>query len=184
MMRVRTLYATCGFLVLVDAALAQTSPLYANREHRFAVIFPSQPLARDISFPARGGGNLPARQFYVEQGNDRFLVTVVHVPGGPAVDNQLVEHAAEQLRARGEVRFQFDMGYDPGVPGRQLNIFERNGRQLRASLYMWDHRLYIAEASAEPGSSAALQFEQSLTLLDAAGDELDTGQGNAPVRGP
>jgi len=45
---------------------------------------------------------------------------------------------------------------------------------------MWDRYLIIAVASAAPGSSAALQFEQSLTLLDAAGDEVNTGQDNTP----
>jgi hypothetical protein len=43
---------------------------------------------------------------------------------------------------------------------------------------MWDHRLVIAESSAPMGSSAALQFEQSIGLLDAKGEDLDTGKGN------
>jgi len=183
-MRVLALLSSAVVLLLPAAAAAQTSPLYRNTEHRFAVIFPGQPMARDIAYATRGGASVPARQFYVEQGTDRYLVTVVHFPTGPAVDDQIVEHAAEQLRQRGEVRLQFDMGYDPGVPGRQLNILERSDRQLRASIYMWDRRLYIAEASAAPGNSSALQFEQSITLLDATGNDLDTGQGNCPVRSP
>ena len=105
-------------------------------------------------------------------------MTIVHVPSGPATDEQLVEHAADELRKRGEIMFQYTYNYDPGVPGRQLNIKETNGRQLRSSMYMWDHRLVIAESSAPMGSSAGLQFEQSITLLDAKGEDLDTGQGN------
>jgi hypothetical protein len=100
------------------------------------------------------------------------------VPNGPPTDEPLVEHAAEQLRKRGEILFQYKYNYDPGVPGRQLNIRESNGRQLRSSMYMWDHRLVIAESSAPMGSSEGLQFEQSLTLIDAKGEELDTGKGN------
>jgi hypothetical protein len=38
---------------------------------------------------------------------------------------------------------------------------------------MWDHRLYIAEASGTPGSSTVLQFEQSIMLLDGDGNELN-----------
>ena len=45
-------------------------------------------------------------------------------------------------------------------------------------MYMWDHRLVIAEASAPMGSSEGLQFEQSIGLLDAKGEDLDTGKGN------
>jgi hypothetical protein len=100
-------------------------------------------------------------------------VTVVDFSAGPAVDADIVEHAAEQLRRKGEVRFQYADEYDPGIPGRQLNIFQSDGRQIRASIYMWDHRLYIAEASGTPGSSTVLQFEQSIMLLDGDGNELN-----------
>jgi hypothetical protein len=73
------------------------------------------------------------------------------------------------------VRFQAAADYDPGISGRQLDIFEANGRQLRASLYMYDRRLFIAEASAAPGDVPAIQFEQSIMLLDENGNELDRG---------
>jgi len=173
----KSLFALLSFLVFVvfsSAAAAQTSPpYYINREHRFAVIFPGQPMARDIAYATNSGTPVPARQFYVEQAGEQFLVTIVHFAAGEAIDNQAVDHAAEQLRRKGEVRFQFAEEYDPGLPGRQLNIFEPNGRQLRASVYMWDHRLYITEASAAPGSSDGLQFEQSIMLLDADGNELN-----------
>lgn len=171
------LTALLSFFVLVvfsSAAAAQTSPpYYINKEHRFAVIFPGQPMARDVAYATHSGTSVPARQFYIEQAGEQFLLTVVHFAAGATIDNQAVDHAADQLRRKGEVRFQFAEEYDPGIPGRQLNIFEPNGRQLRASIYMWDHRLYITEASAAPGSSEALQFEQSIMLLDADGNELN-----------
>ena len=59
------------------------------------------------------------------------------------------------------------------MPGRQLNICETDGRQLRASVYMYDRRLYITEASAETGDVAAIQFEQSIMLLDEDGEDVD-----------
>ncbi len=168
------LLSLLAFLVTLGAAAAQTSPpYYINPEYRFAVIFPGEPMARDISYATSSGTSVGARQFYIEQGADRFTITVVVFASGPAVDNAAVDHAAAQLRQRGEVRFQFAEEYDPGLPGRQLNIFQSDGRQLRASVYMWDHRLYITEATAIPGSSAALQFEQSIMLLDAEGNELN-----------
>jgi hypothetical protein len=95
-----------------------------------------------------------------------------------------VQHAADQLRGRGEVRFEYDDAYDPGVPGRQLNILQTDGRQLRVSTYMWDHNLYIAEAIATPGDMAALKLEQSLLLLDNDGNPVDTGSGNCPIAAP
>ncbi len=173
--------ALASFAALLSgAAFAQDDIRYRNQEHRFAVIFPGQPMQRDITYTTNSGATVPAKQFYIEQGADRFIVTVIHAANGPATDQALVEHAAERLRQRGEIKFQYKYDYDPGVPGRQLNIAEPNGRQLRVSMYMWDHRLVIAEASATAGNSAALQFEQSITLLDAMGNDLDTGQGNGP----
>ena len=117
--------------------------------------------------------SVPARQFFVEQDASRYVVTVVQFAGGRAEDRRAVEHAAEGLRRRGEVRFQAYADYDPGIPGRQLNIFETGGRQLRASIYMYDRRLYITEASAETGDLAAIQFEQSIMLLDEDGEDVD-----------
>lgn len=161
-------------LVFLGAASAQTSPpYYINREYRFAVIFPAEPMARDVAYTTSSGASIPARQFHLEQGSDQLTLTVVVFASGPAVDIAAVDHAADRLRQRGEVRFQFAEDYDPGLPGRQLNIFQSDGRQLRASVYMWDHRLYITEANAAPGSSAALQFEQSIMFLDADGNELN-----------
>lgn len=171
------LIASVALPSLLGAAFAQDLG-YLNREYRFSAIFPNEPKMRDVPFVTHRGETVQAKQFYVERPSEQYLVTVVHVPNGPPTDDPLVEDAAEQLRKRGEILFQYKFNYDPGVPGRQLNVRETNGNQLRSSMYMWDHRLIIAESSAPMGSSAGLQFEQSLVLLDATGGELDTGKGN------
>ena len=173
-------------LVLSSAAMAQAldASLYRNMEYRFAVIFPQAPMVREISYAPKDGSAVLARQFYVEQGTNHYFVTVVNLPAGPAADWYAVEHVAEQMRQRGEVRVEFDNAFDPGVPGRQLSIFQTDGRQLRASAYMWDYNRYITEAVATPGDVAALKFEQSISLLDADGDVIETGPGNCPVHRP
>jgi hypothetical protein len=177
-LRAAGLIACVALPSLLGAAFAQDSPLFSNAEHRFSVIFPSQPQTRDVPFTTHRGETLSAKQFYVERPGEHYFITIVHAPNGPGTDDALVEHAAEQLRKRGDIMFQYKFNYDPGVPGRQLNIRESNGQQLRSSMYMWDHRLIIAESSAPMGSSEGLQFEQSLTLLDEKGGELDRGKGN------
>ena len=164
---------TLSFVLAALPASAQDRPLYANREYRFAVIFPGEPMARDIAYATRTGDSIPAREFFIERDEGRYSVTVVRFASGRSVDRRTVEHAAENLRRRGEILFQAYANYDPGMPGRQLNIRETNGRQLRASVYMHDHRLYITEASATPGDLAAIQFEQSIMLLDADGTDAD-----------
>src|SRR5258705_13182626 len=102
--RVMTLLS-CGVVLFSSgAALAQTSPLYINREYRFEIIFPSEPMAKDTTHTTSSGALIPARQFFVEQNGDLFSVTVVHLPAGPEIDEKLMEDAANQLRQRGEVR--------------------------------------------------------------------------------
>jgi hypothetical protein len=71
------------------------------------------------------------------------------------------------------VRYRGEGDYDPGMPGGQLNIFEPNGRQLRASVYMAYHKLYVTEAEATLGDTNALLFEQSITLIDHVGANID-----------
>ena len=173
MLRVSAVVFAAAFVALAGPVLAQEGPLHVDRDARFAVIFPGEPMVRQITYTTRGGDSVPARQFFVEQGANRYVVTVVQFAGGRAEDRRAVEHAAEGLRRRGEVRFQAYADYDPGIPGRQLNIFETGGRQLRASVYMYDRWLYITEASAETGDLAAIQFEQSIMLLDENGEDVD-----------
>lgn len=174
--------ACAASLILCGAAVAQSEPplLYRNIENRFGVIFPAPPMMRDVTFVTKEGTARPARQFFLEQGNARYSVILVKLPEAAPVDKSFVDHAAEQIARKGMVRFRFSNCYDPGIPGAQLNLAESNGNQLRASVYMWDRQLYITEVSAPEGSGAALQFEQSITILDPMGEDLNTGQGSPP----
>ena len=172
----------CWAAAFPAAAQQLDVQLYRDHDYGFAAIFPERPMARDVAYATREGASVQARQFYVENGATHYLVTVMTLPDGPAIDFDAVEFAAENIRRMGEVRLEFDMAYDPGIPGRQLVILTPEGMQTRSSIYMWDHNLYVAEALAAPGDAAALKLEQSLLLLDEAGDPVDTGSGNCPVR--
>jgi hypothetical protein len=155
---------------------------YASCPDRFAVIFPSNPSMRDVPYAMRSGRSVAARQHYLEQGADRFSVTVVVLANAPAVDEEIINHAADILRKQGEVRSDFPVGYIAGVRGRQLLVQQPNGRQLRGSVYMHDHRIYITEASTPTGDIPGLQFDQSITIIDAEGVDIDRGQTNTPQR--
>jgi hypothetical protein len=178
-------FLSCAALPFVPGpAVSQDAPpdlIYVDCQNRFAVIFPSPHMTRDIMYRTHTGASVPAKQFYVERGADRFIVTSVNFANGPQVDEAHLEHAASTLRQRGEVRFQAAANYDPGMPGRQLNIFQPNGRQLRASVYMAEGHLTITEAEAAQGDFNALQFEQSITLINAEGVDRDSNA-NAPPR--
>ena len=155
---------------------------YASCQDRFAVIFPGNPSMRDVPYAMRSGRSASARQHYLERGADRFSVTVVVLANAPAVDEEIINHAADILRKKGEVRADYPVGYIAGVRGRQLLIAEPNGRQLRGSVYMHDHRIYVTEASTAVGDFPGLQFDQSITIIDAEGIDIDRGQTNTPQR--
>ncbi len=147
--------------------------LHVFCQYRVAAIFPTEPMIRDVMY-TNGAKTVPARQFYVEKGMDRYSVTIADfTKDAAAIDDTIVENAAIALRQRGEVRIQFPEDYTPGIPGRQLNIMESSGRLLRASLYMADHRLYITETLSDPNDVAAIQFEQSVLMIDATGHDLN-----------
>jgi hypothetical protein len=179
-MRVAALLSCAAVPFVSGPAIAQAeppSPMYVNCQYGFAIIYPGgnkQPMTRDIRYTIPFyANNLPARQFYVERGGNRYTVTVVDFSSGPRSDEQIVEGAAVELRKKGEVRFQAFATYEAGMPGRQLNIFAPNNRQIRASIYMAYHKLTITEAEAVVGDSDAIQFEQSITLVDANGVDID-----------
>jgi hypothetical protein len=179
-------FVTAAF---VSSAQGQQAPedtstqFFISCQNRFAVIFPdgARPMMREIAYTTRTGASLPGRQFYVERGPNRYSVTVIRFPAGPAVDEASIDFAAANLRKLGEVRFQAAGAYDPGFPGRQLNIFQPNNRQLRASVYMADHHLVITEANATAGDLSAIQFEQSITIISEMGLDFDTNPPD-PVR--
>jgi len=126
-----------------DDIAAESTPLYANCKDGFAIIFPGQPMVRDIRYTTAAGTNVPAKQFYVERGGNRYSETIADFSNGPKADEKIVAQALAELSKRGEVRYRGEGDYDPGMPGGQLNIFQANGRQLRTSVYMAYHKLYI-----------------------------------------
>jgi hypothetical protein len=152
---------------------AEAEPIYANCQAGFAIIFPASPTARDIRYTMASGTSVPAREFFVEKGGNRYSVTSIDFSTGPYSDRQIVTQELAELSKKGEVRTRADVELGLMRPGGQLNIFEPNGRQLRASVYMAQRRLIITQAEAVMGDTEALQFEQSIALVNHAGTDLD-----------
>jgi hypothetical protein len=151
--------------------------IYVNCEYRMAAQFPQDPKIRDITY-RDSVRTAPARQFYHERPAGQLSVTIARITGGPEVDKQVIENAADTLRKRGQVRFDAFVYYDDAVsaqlPGRQLQVALPDGHILNGSVYMADHRLYITEALATTNDLEALMFSQSVSLIDENGTDLDT----------
>jgi hypothetical protein len=147
--------------------------MYVNCQYRVAAHFPSEPKVRDITY-RDGARSAPARQFYVESGMAMLSVTVVHFADGPDRDSQLIDNAVAALGRKGQMRFNYPVWYDePNIGGHQVQVALADGRALRGSVYMADHRLYITEAAADLNDFPAFLFEQSVSLINENGVDLD-----------
>ncbi len=152
--------------------------MYVNCQYRVAAHFPSEPKLRDITY-RDGTRSAPARQFYVETAMAMLSVTVVHFADGPDKDAQLMDNAVAALGRTGQMRFNYPVWYDePNIRGHQVQIALADGRALRGSVYMADHRLYITEAVADLNDFSAFLFEQSVSLINEQGIDLDGNPAN------
>jgi hypothetical protein len=183
-MRVRRVSLILGLVILFPvSALTQLSAphIYVNPDFGFQTAFPEPPMIREVSYRKLDGTEVSAQQVYVDRGDDQFLVTVVNLPDGPAIDFDEFDHAVAQTRANGDALGDYEVSYDPGVPGWQLSIMQPDGRQRRAVIYNWAHKLIITEAVTAPGNLEGLRLEQSVILLNPDGTEVDTGSGSGNV---
>ena len=147
--------------------------VYTNCEFRVAAIFPGKPMIRDFTY-RDGERSAPARQFYLNDDGAFFSVTVAHFADGAEEDETLVDSAAATMYRRGDLRFEESVFYDtPRIPGRQYSIVLEDGRFLRGSIYTARNRLYITEALAAPTHVDAFKFEQSVSMIDENGTDLD-----------
>jgi hypothetical protein len=186
-LRTAAILAVVAGLALPVAAAAQgrgpsSPPFYINRESHFAIIFPATPAVKDITYTTALGPR-PAKQFSVMQGANQYSVTVVSFANGPAVDAAVVQKAVDAIKAKGKLVYEAAAEYETGVGSRQLMVTMPDARQIQASVYMWDHRLWITEGVGAPGTPTLLRFAQSMTLLEANGDEVNNGAPGEPERG-
>jgi hypothetical protein len=169
---------SCLFAVVpaAEPAVAQFigDGVYVNCQYRVAANFSGEPMFRDIPY-RDGPRTAPARQFYLDHDKTSLSVTVVHFAQGPDKDPAVVDRASAALRSRGVVRNEMNVWYDePVLGGRVFNIALADGRVLRASLYMVDHRLYVTEAISDGNDFRALLFAESVSLIKEDGSDHDS----------
>jgi hypothetical protein len=191
---VRTAIHVSAFVFLASLASATCAnaqqgdvtspPYYISPEGRFAVIFPSDPTIAEGTYTAQDGMEYPATRYSLMEDGNTYQVTVVDTTTGPAVDEGMVEYAVTNLKNEGELIYESDLAYEPGVGSRQLMVSLNDGSQIQAAIYMWDHRLYVSESRGMPGTPAVLRFAQSIVLLGPDGGEVNfnADEGEGPAR--
>ena len=175
-------------------AFAQGWIEYTNREDRFSINFPGEPMIEETEYQPLEGPPVPARIYTGERGDSRFKLTVVDFTaeyeftpwpfvftGANAVQGATA-FAATALRQRGEVTYD---AYDRLnlIPGQLLQVTEPDGRRIFAGIYTYDRRLYIMEASVPEGAPPPALFRTSFAILDNEGTAIRYDESAQLTRG-
>ena len=184
-----------GITVLLVAATiqAQEWSTYSNRIDRFEVNFPGQPKVEEIKWPSEYGAVFPGRVYSVEQSGSRYSVTVIDYTDAERIHAARTNHteadslpiywqvdvqasiayAATKFRQRPGVKVTYDaFHYIDLVSGHQLQMTNPDQSRTFAGIYLHESRLYIIEATVPARAPQPGLFQQSLSLLDEAGNRV------------
>jgi len=155
--------------------LADQENIFAACNGGFGIIFPTgtTPTIRDVQYTTASGMQVPAKEYFVEKGGNRYSVTSVLFPDVPYSSRDITNQAMDQLAKKGEVRTRNVASIGLGRPGGQMDVYTPNGREIRAAIYMGRGRLIIAQSDAARSDADALIFEQSIVLVNNVGNDID-----------
>ena len=153
----------------------ETETIYAACDAGFGIIWPGgEPQGvRDAQYTLASGQRVPAKEYYLERDGGRYSVLSIDFPNGPYADREIVNHAIAEILKKGKPTFVNYVTVGLGRPGGQVSVVQPNGRAIRAAVYMGGKKLIIAQADAPAGDSNAVLFEQSIVLVNKAGNDLD-----------
>jgi hypothetical protein len=159
-------------VLLPGEAGAQSWTKYVDRDLHFTINFPEAPQIEHTSYVSAQGRAVPAQIFSVEDGTALYKLTAADFSGQVALEQGATAHAAEILMRRGEGRLN-QHAYMDGLAGHDLSLYEPNGRRLQATIYLFDHRLYIVEGSDVAKAPLPSWYTYSLIITHADGTQLN-----------
>ncbi|MGH9257658.1 MAG: hypothetical protein ACRD3C_24125 [Vicinamibacterales bacterium] len=190
-MRLSPLAAAASILLLSGPAAAQGWIEYVNQEDRFIVNFPGQPTARAITYPTEFGITLPARVYSVENGPDRYSVTVVDYSPGEQTHTDRVRNCkgypdtcgnrwmndlrgaldyavSKFIQRDGKVTY-YAFGDSDRVEGRRLQLINADDSRTFVAIYMHQNHLYILDGTVSASSPPPALFQQNFGFFDKDG---------------
>ena len=174
-------------------ALAQEEWIeYSNTADRFSIVFPGQPMVQEITWPSEYGAVFPGRVYSVQQGQNRYSVTVIDYTNAEAIHSKIakelsfqdprywqidiqasIQYAATKYRQRPGVTVTYDAWhYIDLVEGHQLQLTNADESRIFVGLYLHENRLYIVEATVPPRAPAQGMFQQNLSFLNETGGRV------------
>jgi len=184
---------------------------YENRTDFFSISLPGEPKVREITYRTEYSQVLPGHVYSVENGPNRYSVTVVDYTGlekleaervtacragggdGDLCNNHynadvrgaLIHATWSFLQRDGKVTHYVYTNADR-VEGHELHLANSDKTRTYVSIYMHENRLYIVDGTVSASSPPPLVFQQSMGFLDKEGKRIryDTTYSNgfAPPR--
>ena len=189
-------FVSAAFVLLASwPSFAQEWIEYASPEDLFTVNFPSEPTVRDIAYPTEYRVTLPGHVYNVENGPNRYSVTVVDYTNiedkhgerlegceGPSRSNAnlcgnpwiaelegALDFAAWDLLQRDAEVTHYAYYRAERVEGRRLQLTNADESRTFAAIHMHENRLYIFEGTVPRGAPPPGLFQQSLGFIDNEG---------------
>ena len=187
------LTTTISILFLVNPAFAQRWAEFTSEEDRFRMMAPGGEFDIEvIDFETEYGIVVPARVYSHENDSGRFTLTVVdyrdaqrlhearireldnvYLPVYGEVDVRAsVAFAATKIRERAETVDYDAYHYIGLVDGHQLQTTNPDGTRTFAAIYLHRSKLYVIDATVNPGTPQGGMFQQSFQFIDENGDSI------------
>ena len=180
------LAALVSILLFSHAALAQRWVPMSIVEDGFSIMAPGEFEIEEIDYETEYGIVVPARIYRHENDGGVYTVTVVDYRDSQRLHEQedppllrvygqvdvrgSVAFAASKIRERAESIDYDRYHYISRVDGHQLHTTNPDGTRTLAGLYLLESRLYVIEATTNPGTPPGGMFQQSLQFIDENGD--------------
>ena len=196
-MRRISVMTTALILVMCGPSFAQEWIQYASRTDFFGVNFPGEPRVQDITYPTEYGISLPGRVYGVENGPNRYVVTVVDYSGAERIHTARAEQCKKnggegdacqndwRVDVQGSIVYaswkffqrnakvtHYAWYFLDMVEGNRLQLLNPDGSRTFAAIHRHGARLYILEAAVPGSAPAPGLFQQSLQFLDQEGKPI------------
>ena len=196
MRRISLVTATL-LLVVCGPSFGQEWIQYASRTDFFGVNFPGEPKVQDITYATEYGISLPGRVYSVENGPNRYLVTVVDYSGAERIHTARVDQCKKnggegdacqndwRVDVQGSIVYaswkffqrnakvtHYAWYFLDMVEGNRLQLLNPDGSRTFAAVHRHGTRLYILEATVPKSAPAPGLFQQSLQFLDEEGKAI------------
>ena len=166
-----------AFALAAGTASAEAWTKIVDRERQFTMRFPGEPVAADTQYRTAGGTLLPARSYALERGTALYRLTVVDYTGHAKEEADARRFAVEALERKGKATHDAHAWQD-GLPGDHVMVAAPDGRRISAAVLLFEHRLYVAEASDVGGAATTEPFVTSLIITHKDGTWLNLDRFN------